>query len=81
MFAGDGDIAAGRHSWKKRFAGLGLNELRELRQLREENGKLKTLVADLKVWTSTSYRKCYQKGSEACGTPGVGVECAAGVWS
>lgn len=37
------------YSWKKRFAGLGLNELRELRQLREENGKLKTLVADLSL--------------------------------
>jgi putative transposase len=33
--------------WKRRYAGLGLNELRELRQLREENRKLKTLVADL----------------------------------
>ncbi len=33
--------------WKKRYAGLGLSELRELRQLREENGKLKRLVADL----------------------------------
>jgi putative transposase len=32
--------------WKKRYAGLGLSELRELRQLREENGKLKRLVAD-----------------------------------
>jgi putative transposase len=35
------------YSWKQRFAGLGLTELRELRQLREENRKLKTLVADL----------------------------------
>jgi putative transposase len=33
--------------WKKKYAGLGLNELRELRQLREENAKLKRLVADL----------------------------------
>jgi putative transposase len=31
---------------KKKYAGLGLNELRELRRLREENGKLKRLVAD-----------------------------------
>ena len=30
------------YSWKRRYAGLGLNELRELRQLREENRKLKT---------------------------------------
>ena len=35
------------YSWKRRYAGLGLNELRELRQLREENRKLKSLVADL----------------------------------
>jgi putative transposase len=35
------------YGWKRRYAGLGLTELRELRQLREENRKLKTLVADL----------------------------------
>ena len=35
--------------WKKKYAGLGLAELRELRQLREENTKLKRLVADLSL--------------------------------
>ena len=35
------------YSWKRKYAGLGLNDVRELRQLREENRKLKTLVADL----------------------------------
>ncbi len=35
--------------WKKKHAGLGLSELRELRQLREENGKLKRLVAELSL--------------------------------
>jgi putative transposase len=34
--------------WKKKYSGLGLSELRELRQLREENGKLR-LVADLSL--------------------------------
>ena len=34
---------------KKTYAGLALSELRELRQLREENGKLKRLVADLSL--------------------------------
>ena len=33
--------------WKKRYANLGMTELRELRQLREENSKLKRIVADL----------------------------------
>ena len=37
------------YSGKRRYAGLGLNELRELRQLREENRKLKSLVADLSL--------------------------------
>jgi putative transposase len=35
--------------WKRKYAGLGLSELRELRQLREENTKLKRLVADLSL--------------------------------
>jgi len=35
--------------WKKKFGGLGVSELRELRQLREENRKLKGLVADLSL--------------------------------
>lgn len=33
--------------WKKKFAHLGVSELRRLRQLEEENGRLKRLVADL----------------------------------
>jgi putative transposase len=35
------------YRWKRRFAGLGLTELRERRPWREENRKRKTLVADL----------------------------------
>ncbi len=35
--------------WKKRFGGLGTPEIRELRQLRDENAKLKKLVADLSL--------------------------------
>jgi len=37
------------YRWKKKFGGLGVPELRELRQLREENQKLKGLVADLSL--------------------------------
>jgi putative transposase len=35
--------------WKKKYANLGSTEIRELRQLREENAKLKRLVADLSL--------------------------------
>lgn len=33
--------------WKKKYAELGVSELRQLRQLTEENSRLKRLVADL----------------------------------
>jgi putative transposase len=35
------------YRWKRKFAGMGVAELRRLRQLEEENRKLKQLVADL----------------------------------
>ena len=37
------------YTWKKQYAGMGVQELREMRQLREENGRLKRLVADLSL--------------------------------
>jgi putative transposase len=37
------------YSWKKKFAGLGVTELRRLRQLEDENQRLKKLVADLSL--------------------------------
>ena len=33
--------------WKKKYADMGILEIRELRQLRDENARLKQLVADL----------------------------------
>ncbi len=35
------------YKWKRRVAGMGIAELARLRQLEEENKKLKALVADL----------------------------------
>jgi putative transposase len=37
------------YNWKKKYGGLGLSELRLLKQLQEENTKLKQLVADLSL--------------------------------
>ena len=37
------------YNWKKKYGGLGVSELRELRQLKEENAKLKQIVADLSL--------------------------------
>jgi putative transposase len=35
------------YRWKKKFAGMGVAEVRRLRQLEDENPRLKSLVADL----------------------------------
>ncbi len=35
------------YNWKKKYGGLGPDELRRLRQLEEENSRLKQIVADL----------------------------------
>ena len=35
------------YTWKKRFAGMGVSELKRVRQLEEENRRLKSVVADL----------------------------------
>lgn len=37
------------YNWKKKYGGLGTSELRRLRQLEEENHRLKKLVADLSL--------------------------------
>lgn len=36
-------------NWKKKYSGLGVSELRRLKQLEEENKQLKKLVADLSL--------------------------------
>ena len=35
------------YRWKRKYAGMGVAELRRLKQLEQENKKLKQLVADL----------------------------------
>ena len=37
------------YRWKKKYGGMNPSEVRELRQLREENRRLKQMVADLSL--------------------------------
>lgn len=37
------------YNWKKKYGGIGVSELRRLRQLEEENAQLKKLIADLSL--------------------------------
>jgi len=40
---------ATNHNWRKRYAGLMPSEVKRLRQLGEENAKLKRIAADLSL--------------------------------
>lgn len=37
------------YRWKRKYVGMGVSELRRIRQLEEENRKLKKIVADLSL--------------------------------
>jgi putative transposase len=37
------------YRWKRKYGGLGVAEVRKLKQLEQENGRLKQLVADLSL--------------------------------
>ncbi|GAA0918131.1 hypothetical protein GCM10009552_37770 [Rothia nasimurium] len=57
-------------NWKKKYGGLGLPELRRLRQLEEENRKLKQLVADRSL-DKAMLQDVLRKNSEAGAAQGA----------
>lgn len=52
------------YNWKKKYGGVGPSELRRMRQLEEENAKLKRLVADLSL-DKAMLQDVLSKSSEA----------------
>ena len=58
------------YRWKKRFAGMGVAEVRRLRVLEEENRKLKQLVADLSL-DKQMLQDVLRKSPEACSAAGT----------
>ena len=63
------------YRWKKVYAGMGVSEIRRLKQLEDENGKLKRLVADLTLdktmlqgeraarhWSERKRERCAESG-------------------
>ena len=57
------------YNWNKRYGNLGLLEVRELRQLRDENARLKRLVADLTLDRHV-LQEVIKKRSKYTETPG-----------
>ena len=58
------------YTWKKEYAHLGVSELRRLRQVEEENSRLKRLVADLSL-DKHMLSEALRKKSAARPSPGT----------
>ena len=63
------------YHWKKKYGGLGVSELRRLRQLEEENRQLKQLVADLSL-DKQMLQDVIKKSSEGAAEKRAGVVSA-----
>jgi putative transposase len=66
------------YNWKKKYGGLGVAELRRLRQLEEENAQLKKLVADLSL-DKQMLQDVLKKSTEALTTPKNGYWSSFGL--
>ena len=68
------------YRWKKKYSGLEVDQVRELKQVREENVRLKRIVADLTL-DKTMLQDVLSKSSEALAVPtggGVPVQGLSG---
>ncbi len=63
------------YRWKKKYAGMGVAEVRKLRILEKENRKLKQLVADLSL-DKQMLQDILRKKSRACSKEGTGGSTA-----
>jgi putative transposase len=67
------------YTWRKKYGGLGPSELRRLKQLEEENARLKRMVADLSL-DKTMLQDVLSKNSEAFPQAGVSRRTAFPHW-
>jgi putative transposase len=56
------------YNWRKKYAGLLPSEMKRLRQLEDENNRLKKIVADLSL-DKAMLQDVLSKSSEACSSP------------
>jgi putative transposase len=68
------------HLWKKKYGQLGTAEIREMNELRDENTRLKRLVADLTLDKTMLQAVLSKKSSEAGCTTCTGRRSVRAPW-
>ena len=66
------------YRWRRKYGGLGVSELRELKAIREENRRPKTLVADLSL-DKTILREALRENGEPDAAKGGSAVGAGGL--
>lgn len=59
------------YSWRAKYGGLKVNEAKRLRELEEENRRLKQMVADLSL-DKEALKSALEKSGEPCGSQSRG---------
>ena len=69
------------YNWRKKYGGLMPSEMKRLKQLEDENGRLKQMVADLSLdlWTKPCSRTSSAEKSEACPEAAADRPCSIGL--
>jgi putative transposase len=58
------------YNWKSKYGGMSANELKRLREVEEENAKLKRMYADMAL-ENAALKDLIEKNSEATRTKGL----------
>lgn len=67
------------YNWKAKYGGMEASDIRRLKDLEEENRRLKQMFADLSL-ENRALKDVIEKSSEALGAPRPGRLCAYGAW-
>ena len=68
------------YNWKMKYGGMEIADIRKLKELTDENRRLKQMYADLSL-KHEALKDIVEKSSEACSEARTGRLCAAGTWT
>jgi len=68
------------YNWKAKYGGMEIADIRKLKELADENRRLKQMYAELSL-KHEALKDIVEKSSKACGQARACRPCTAGVWN